>query len=133
MDKSLKIDYDRLIYEPQNLLGNWLLVSFFFVTTALLFYHMVRKKVVRYTWFGSAFALFLMFISISFLIFSIKIYYSRMNVLLDACLKDNKMCSKEQYENIKYLRDIYTYLSSLVIISKGIVIYFLIFHVSKYL
>lgn len=131
MSELFTLDFDEnykdKVYDPQFLLGTWLGVSFFFVTTALLFYHMTREKLVTYFWFGAYLSLFLMFIAMSFMIVSIIIYNKRMNSLLVKCLKDSR-CDKQDYKDIKSLKDIFTILSLLIVISKSIVIFFLIYH-----
>jgi hypothetical protein len=133
MDDLLELDFqtnfEDKVYDPQFLLGTWMGVSFFFVTTALLFYHMTKEKLVRYNWFGGGYALFLMFIAMSFIIVSIVIYNKRMNKLLNTCLKQPNNCSKQNYQDIKNLKDIFTILAILIIISKCVVIYFLINHI----
>lgn len=126
--------YEKSVYEPQDLLATWLLVSFFFVTTSLLFYHMTRERLVKYPWFAAGFALFLMFISLTIIISSLVIYNKRMNNILEKCKHYGKnICSEEEYNNINFLKNIYTYASILIILSKSLVVYFLIFHMYKYL
>ena len=125
-------NYNYSVYEPQNLLGNWMLVSFFFVTTSLLFYNMTKEKLLYYPWFGLLFALYLMFVAISFILFSLYVYYKRMNNILNNCKNSPKeLCSTEQYYHIKNLRDIYTYLTLLIITVKSIIVYFLLFHIYR--
>jgi len=131
MSELLTLDFDEnykdKVYDPQFLLGTWLGVSFFFVTTALLFYHMTREKLVTYFWFGAYLSLFLMFIAMSFMVVSIIIYNKRMDGLLTQCLKDSR-CDKQDYKDIKSLKDIFTILSLLIVVSKSIVIFFLVYH-----
>ena len=125
-------NYEFSVYEPQNLLGNWMLVSFFFATTSLLFYQLTKENFVTYKWFGAFFSLYLMFVAMSFILFSLYIYYQRMNNILNNCkLSKETVCSENQYHHIKNLRDIYTYLTLLIITVKSIIVYFLLFNIHR--
>ena len=95
------------IYTPEALFSSWLNLSFFSVTTALLFYHMtVAKSIEADPRIAAFLSLSLMGISCAYVYSSVGPYWQRMNHIQKAC-KDLKECSDEQEESIQRHKNIY--------------------------
>lgn len=102
--------YSDELYAPEALFSSWLNLSFFSVTTALLFYHMTIAKSLEADPRVAAFlAISLMTISCAYVFYSMGPYIQRMDHLQAQC-KALKECSDEQTESIRRHKVIYKWL-----------------------
>ena len=95
------------LYTPEALFSSWLNLSFFSVTTALLFYHMtVAKSIEADPRIAAFLSLSLMGISCAYVYFSVGPYWQRMNHIQQTCI-DLKECSDLQAESIEKHKNVY--------------------------
>ena len=101
---TLDLLYSGRVYGPESVLAGWLNLSFFSITTALLFYHMTRVKSLEMDGrVAGIFAMILMAVSISYTVFAIGPYSERIKFIVDQCIAEEK-CSNAKAAN---LRNIY--------------------------
>lgn len=99
--------YSDAVYTPEALFSAWLNLSFFSVTTALLFYHMTQSKSIEADPRVAAFlAISLMVISCAYVFYSVGPYLNRMEHVAKKC-RVLKECSDEQVASIISHKRIY--------------------------
>jgi len=99
--------YSDELYVPEALYSSWLNLSFFSVTTSLLFYHMTAVKSLEANpRFAAFLAVSLILISCAYVFFSIHPYMERMNHVQAQCKNLNE-CSDEQYDSIQRHKILY--------------------------
>lgn len=107
LSQTKELYYSDDLYTPEALFSSWLNLSFFSVTTALLFFHMTVSKSIEADPRIAAFlSLSLMTISCAYVYYSVGPYWRRMNHIQNTC-KELKECSDEQVESIKNHKNIY--------------------------
>jgi hypothetical protein len=95
------------LYTPEALFSAWLNLSFFSVTTALLFYHMTQAKSIEADPRIAAFlAIALMVISCGYVYYSVGPYIERMDYVANKC-RVLKECSNKQVDSIIRHKRIY--------------------------
>lgn len=105
--QTKQLYYSDDLYTPEALFSSWLNLSFFSVTTALLFYHMtVAKSIEADPRIAAFLSLSLMGISCAYVYFSVGPYWSRMNHIQQMCV-DLKECSDAQAASIRQHKNIY--------------------------
>jgi len=99
--------FSEELYAPEALFSAWLNLSFFSVTTALLFYHMTQAKSIEADPRIAAFlAISLMLISCGYVYYSVGPYIERMDYVANRC-KVLKECSDRQVDSIISHKRIY--------------------------
>lgn len=125
--QTKELYYSDELYTPEALLSSWLNLSFFSVTTALLFYHMTVSKSLEADPRVAAFlAISLMVISCAYVYYSIGPYWERMSHIQKVC-KDLKECSDEQVESIRRHKNIYASLGIATIAIEVVVAVLILF------
>ena len=91
------------IWFPEDLYNSWLGVSIVLMTTALLFYHMTKKKSLEISPKASAIiAISFMLLSITIIIGSLIPYYQRVSNVTDEKNQDDKQNKRENHYKIFY-------------------------------
>lgn len=125
--------YSSDLYVPEALFSSWLSLSFFCVTTALLFYHMTAVKSLEADPRVAAFlAIMLMVISCAYVFYSIGPYFKRMNHVMNEC-QMMKACSDEQVKSIRTHKYIYMGLGLLTIGIEAVISILIIYKTRKLL
>ena len=133
MEKSNKDDwfthlqpnlaYSSKVFNPEDLLSNWLAVSGVILTTSLLFYHMSRVKSLKVKpYLAKTIAISLILLSTFYLIYALYPYYKRMNFVVESC-NANKLCPKDQSIEVNILKYSYLGLGFLTVIIQLLVVY----------
>ena len=105
--RSKQLFFSDELYTPEALFSAWLNLSFFSVTTALLFYHMTQAKSIEADPRIAAFlAISLMVISCGYVFYSVGPYIQRMDYVANKC-RTLKECSNEQVDSILRHKRIY--------------------------
>ena len=100
---TLDLIYSGKVYAPESVLAGWLNLSFFSITTALIFYHMTRVKSLEMdARIAGVFAIILMAVSVCYTMFSIRPYAERIKFVIDQCLLEEK-CSDPQAQRLKMI------------------------------
>ena len=106
-DGEKELFFSDELYTPEALFSAWLNLSFFSVTTALLFYHMTQAKSIEADPRIAAFlAVSLMVISCGYVYYSVGPYIERMDYVANKC-KVLKECSTKQVDSIIRHKRIY--------------------------
>jgi len=104
---SKQLFFSDELYTPEALFSAWLNLSFFSVTTALLFYHMTQAKSIEADPRIAAFlAISLMLISCGYVFYSVEPYIERMDYVAIKC-RMLKECSDQQVKSIQSHKRIY--------------------------
>lgn len=104
---SHELFFSDELYSPEALFSSWLNLSFFSVTTALLFYHMTQAKSIEADPRIAAFlAISLMVISCGYVYYSVGPYIERMDYVANKC-RVQKECSNKQVDSIIRHKRIY--------------------------
>jgi hypothetical protein len=102
--------YSDNLYTPEALFSSWLNLSFFSVTTSLLFFNMMSSKPLEADPKIAAFlAISLIVISCAYIYFSIGPYWKRMNNIEKMCREFDE-CSDAQLASISKHKRIYIFL-----------------------
>lgn len=105
------------IYTSESIYASWMSLSFFALTTGMLFFHLARRKsiLVNRTWAGFI-AVILMGISIFYTLSALPAYRERVDLAISSCLKSPGHCDQKQLETIKRNRQINTWMGQGLII-----------------
>ena len=125
--QTKQLYYSDELYTPEALFSSWLNLSFFSVTTALLFYHMTVSKSIEADPRIAAFlALSLMTISCAYVYFSVGPYWQRMDHIQKTCV-DLQECSDDQAESIRQHKMVYIALGfgtiAIELVVAGLILY----------
>ena len=100
---TLDLLFSSKVYEPESVLSGWLNLSFFSITTALLFYHMTRVKSIEMDGrVAGVFAIILMVVSICYTIFAMGPYARRIRFVIEQCLINDE-CSNSKAHRLRWV------------------------------
>lgn len=123
--------FSEEIYAPEALFSAWLNLSFFSVTTALLFYHMTQSKSIEADpRIAALLAISLMAISCGYVYYSVGPYIERMNYVANRC-RVLKECSDTQVDSIIRHKRIYQMLGYGTILIETIIAILILYKTRK--
>lgn len=99
------------IYTSESIYASWMSLSFFGLTSGMLFFHLARRKsiVVERKWAGMI-AVILMAISIFYTMSALPIYRERVDLAISSCIKSPGHCDQKLVQTIKRNRQINTWM-----------------------
>lgn len=119
--------YSDNLYTPEALFSSWLNLSYFSVTTSLLFFNMMSSKPLEADPKIAAFlAISLILVSCAYIYFSIGPYWQRMNNIEKMC-KEFDECSDKQLKTITKHKLIYIFLGYGTIIIEALIAVLIIY------
>ena len=108
---TLDLIYSGKVYAPESVLAGWLNLSFFSITTALIFYHMTRVKSLEMDGrIAGVFAMILMIVSVCYTMFAIRPYAERIKYVIDQCILEEK-CSDQKAKRLQTVYNQYVVLA----------------------
>jgi hypothetical protein len=129
--KPKELFFSDDLYTPEALFSSWLNLSFFSVTTALLFYHMTQSKSIEADpRVAAVLAIALMLISCGYVYFSVGPYLERMDYVAHKC-EVLKECSDKQQHSINRHKHIYMMLGYGTVLVESIIAFLIIYKTRK--
>lgn len=129
--KPKELFFSDDLYTPEALFSSWLNLSFFSVTTALLFYHMTQSKSIEADpRIAAILAIALMLISCGYVYFSVGPYLERMDYVAHKC-EVLKECSDKQQHSINRHKHIYMMLGYGTVLVESIIAFLIIYKTRK--
>ena len=107
----------------EQLLANWIGVSFFGLTSAMIFYNLsISKKLYDDRNISKIITIVLLGIVVGYLLVSLKNYNNRINDILEVC-KIDKACANKWEMEVNNKRQSNTVLTIILIISQILIVY----------